>query len=740
MHFLRRWPLFVVALLLVVPGTALAARHGNKPPGMEEAILVGEIVLLVLTGRVLGELMLRVGQPTIVGQLLAGVLLGPTVFGALWPQAHNLIFPHDTGQKGMLTAVAQIGVLLLLLLTGMETDLRLVKRTRGTALAVSLTGIAIPFACGFLLGQFLPDSLLPPSARLVTSLFLGTALSISSVKIVAGVIREMDFMRRDLGQVIVASAIVEDSVGWVLIAITLGIAQTGAVDAISLLKTIGGVAIFLIISFTVGQYVVFRIIRWVTDSFRSEFAVVTAILVIMGGMALITYLLGVQTVLGAFVAGVLIGQSPILTEHIQNQLRGLVSALFMPVFFGQAGINIDLSILGQPQLLGLTAIIIAVASVGKFSGAFVGGKFSGMSVRESLAIGCGMNARGSTEVIVATIGLAMAALTQNLFTMIVTMAVVTTMAMPPMLRMALSRVPISKDEKARLEREEMDQRGFVANLERMALVLDDSPAGKLAARLAGYVAGVRGMPLSVFHIADAVPAAAARGEAHEEEIKQGAEQAAAATEKSEADVPRPVDISRTSTAASAAAPEGLADLSRKGFDLLFIGIGNVRAPDGAFSHRITELANAFDGPVAVLVPPREGEPKLDSGILVPVTGTDVSRRGAEIGMVIARAAKLSVRALYATPGEQGRSYGRRRRNHEAALRDIAGLGARYDVQVATQIDRHELPEAPILKIAMRRGDLIVMGVSRRPGESLFFGNTAAALMNRWTGAILFVAS
>ena len=738
MYFVRRWP-WLVAALLLVPGTAMAARHGNKPPGMDEAILVGEIVLLVLTGRVLGELMLRVGQPTIVGQLLAGVLLGPTVFGALWPRAHDLIFPHDAGQKGMLTAVAQIGVLLLLLLTGMETDLRLVKRTRGTALAVSLTGIAIPFACGFLLGQFLPESLLPPSARLVTSLFLGTALSISSVKIVAGVIREMDFMRRDLGQVIVASAIVEDSVGWVIIAITLGIAQKGAVDAISLLKTIGGVAIFLTISFTVGQYVVFRVIRWVNDSFRSEFAVVTAILVIMGGMALITYALGVQTVLGAFVAGILIGQSPILTEHIQNQLRGLVSALFMPVFFGQAGINIDLSILGQPQLLGLTAVIIAVASVGKFSGAFVGGKFSGMSMRESLAIGCGMNARGSTEVIVATIGLAMAALTQNLFTMIVTMAVVTTMAMPPMLRTALSRVPIGKEEKARLEREEMDQRGFVANLERMALVLDDSPSGKFAARLAGYVAGVRGMPLSVFHIADAVPAAAAPGGDHEEEIKQGAEQAAAATEKSEADAPRRVDISWPS-AGIAAAPEGLADLPRKGFDLLFIGIADVRAPEGAFSHRITELANAFEGPVAVFVPPREGKPKLDSGVLVQVTGTDVSRRGAEIGMVIARAAQLGVRALYATPGEQGRSYGRRRRNHEAALREIAELGMRYDVQVATQIDRHELPEAPILKIAMRRGDLIVMGVSRRPGESLFFGNTAAALMNQWTGAILFVAS
>ena len=253
-----------------------------------------------------------------------------------------------------------------------------------------------------------------------------------------------------------------------------------------LLTTLGGVGAFLVASFTVGQYVVFRIIRWVNDVFRSEFAVITAILVIMGLMALITYGLGVQTVLGAFVAGILIGQSPILTEHIRNQLRGLVSALFMPVFFGQAGISVDLSILGRPQLLGLTAAIVAIASVGKFSGAFLGGKLSGMSMRQSLAIGCGMNARGSTEVIVATIGLSMAVLTQSLFTMIVTMAVITTMAMPPMLRAALLRVPIGEEEKARLEREELDARGFVAKLERLALAVDDSPAGKFAARLAGY--------------------------------------------------------------------------------------------------------------------------------------------------------------------------------------------------------------------------------------------------------------
>ena len=708
---------------------------------MSEAILVSEIVLLVLVGRLLGEAMVRIGQPSIVGQLLAGVMLGPSVFGRLWPQVHDLVFPPDAGQKEMLTAIAQLGVLLLLLLTGMETDLKLVRRARATAAAVSLTGIALPFACGFALGQFLPDYVLPPGHRLVSSLFLGTALSISSVKIVAAVVREMNFMRRTLGQVIVASAIIEDSVGWVIIAITFGIAQAGSIQGLPLLKTVAGVLLFLVASFTVGQYLVFRIIRWVNDNFRSELPVISAILVIMGTMSLITYALGVQTVLGAFVAGILIGESPILTEHIQNQLRGLVAALFMPIFFGQAGINADLTILGQPQLLGLTAIIIAIASVGKFSGAFAGGKLSGMSLRESLALGCGMNARGSTEVIVATIGLSMGLLTQNLFTMIVTMAVVTTMAMPPMLRSALKNLPVSPEENARLEREEMDSRSLLAKLERLLLAVDESANGKFAARLAGYLAGGKGMPATIMKIDEAgqLQSIPPSGAEPEDEIRRGAAEAAAATAEAEDDTPRPVDVTVQPSSVQQDG-DNVAEMSRKGFDFLLVGIGDTRDANGNFSRKITELTNGFDGPLAVLVSPEMGEPALDRGLLVPVTGTAVSRRGAELAMVLARATQTSVSAIYVSATARRRLGSRTGRSEEAVLKDITQLGARYGIKPATLIERHDIAEAPILKEAGNEYGLIVMGVSRRPGDVLFFGNTAAALMNRWKGPILFVAS
>ena len=258
-----------------------------------------------------------------------------------------------------------------------------------------------------------------------------------------------------------------------------------------------GTALFMAASLTIGRRIVFNLIRWANDNFESEFPVITTILVIMIAMALTTQLIGVNTVLGAFVAGILIGESPILTRHIDEQLRGLISALFMPVFFGLAGLNADLTVLKNPQLALLAVALILIASIGKFLGAFVGGKLGGLSRAESLALGCGMNARGSTEVIVASIGLSMGVLNQNLFTVIVAMAILTTTAMPPMLRWSLKRLPMRKKERLRLEREEIDAKGFVTNLERLLLAADDSPNGKFASRLAGVIAGSGGKPTTV---------------------------------------------------------------------------------------------------------------------------------------------------------------------------------------------------------------------------------------------------
>jgi Kef-type K+ transport system membrane component KefB/nucleotide-binding universal stress UspA family protein len=461
--------------------------------GHGTAIFFTQLLLLVLVGRLLGELMQRLRQPAVMGQLLAGVVLGPSVFGALLPAWQHAVFPDSEAQKKMLDAVSELGVLLLLLSTGLETDLGLVRRMKRMAIFASAGGMLIPFACGFALGWHLPDNLLPhPEARLVTALFLGTALSISSVKVVAMVIREVDYLRRNIGQIILAAAILDDTTGWIIIAAIAGLGASGSIDLGHLSFSLGGTLLFIVLCFTVGKRAVAVAIRWTNDRFTSEMPVLSAILVITFVLALATDKLGVHTALGAFMAGVMIGQSPILTDQIEAQLRGLIVALFAPVFFGVAGLSVDLTILFDWRMLGLVVGLILIASIGKFSGGFIGGRLGGMSSAEALALATGMNARGSTEIIVASIGLSLGVLSKDLFTMIVIMALITTLIMPPVLRRALVRIPLSEQEKARLEKEAAEEKDFLPNVERILVAVDGSANGRFAAWIAGLTAGVRG--------------------------------------------------------------------------------------------------------------------------------------------------------------------------------------------------------------------------------------------------------
>jgi Kef-type K+ transport system membrane component KefB/nucleotide-binding universal stress UspA family protein len=751
-----RWALVSLGVLLTGV-TAVWAADQPVAHGPSEAVFFVQIIVLMLVGRLLGEALLRMRQPAVMGQLMAGLVLGPSILGALFPDVQHALFPAAKEQKAMLEAVSQFGVLLILLMTGMETDLKLVRASSRASISASVFGIVIPFALGFALGEFLPDAMLPdPGKRLITSLFLGTALSIASVKIVATVVREMNFLRRTVGQVILGSAIVDDTIGWIIIAVIFGLALQGHVDPLSIAKSVIGTLAFMAFSLTIGRRLVSLAIRWVNDTFMSEYAVITAILVIMGLMALTTHMIGVHAVLGAFVAGILVGESPILTRHIDEQLRGLIIAFFMPVFFGTAGLSADLTIvLKDPQLLLLTLGLIAIATIGKFGGAFLGSELGGLTRREALALATGMNARGSTEVIVATIGLSMGALSQDLFTMIVTMAIVTTLAMPPTLRWALSRLPMRKDEKERLEREEMEARGFVSKLERLLVAVDDSANGQFGSRVAGMIAGTRSMPTTVMHItapqkkpAEEKPDKAADAEAKERAeaaaqlLKDAAEQMKRRKPKAQNDG-RTLDVTVIPNATTK--PEAVTEEAEKGYDLLVVGLDKTTVRDNTGFHpNITQLASAFDGPL-VIADARDG--LLDNptdgklSILVPVNGTEPSRRAAEVAFAMARATRAPVTVLYVAPPAAPGAKKRSRRMAEAMLKDIVALGESYDVDAKTAVRTETTADEAILKeMAKRRHNLIAMGVERRPGEKLFFGETATAILEKSDRSIVFVVT
>src|SRR5215831_12843182 len=719
---------------------ALAADHTT-------AIFAAELILLLFFGRLLGESISRVGQPAIFGQLLAGVLLGPSIFGALMPGVRAAIFPDTPSLKSMIDAISQIGILVLLLLTGMETNLALVNRKRRAVISTSLFGIAVPFACGVALAYALPAGVIPQHENpLVTALFLGTALSISSVKIVAMTLMEIGVIRRDIGQLILATAILDDTIAWVIIAVIAGIAAHGTVDVTNVGGSVVLTALFLAVSLTVGRRLVARLIRWTNDNMTIEVPVITAILLVMLVMALSTELIGVHSALGAFVAGMLVGQSPILTEHIEGELRGFIIAFFSPVFFAVAGLGMDLRTLLDPTLLLFMIAIILVASVGKCLGALVGGRLGGLTGVESLALATGLNARGSTEVIIASIGLSMGALGNQLYTMIVAMAVVTTMVMPPTLRWVLARVPLREEEAKRLEREESEERQSVPKMERALVILDASPNATLAATLAGTFAAhqrvlATAMTPTVRNERDG------NTDVGRETLINAAKLAlerAKATSNASPPLPR-LSAEELVHAKATDAPDAVVAEVTKGYSIAFVGIDRpILVGAGRSELLLQRLVEAFTGPVAIALNATRSttEPLACLNILVPTGGTPEAHLAMEIALALAKASDGRLTALHVVDPQDDTEFlrGRARRQGLSLLVDARRLGRQSGVPVRGLTVVHPRPEVEIVRAA-RTGvyDLVVIGTSLRQGETMFLSPRSTALVRSLRTPLLLIA-
>jgi nucleotide-binding universal stress UspA family protein len=330
------------------------------------------------------------------------------------------------------------------------------------------------------------------------------------------------------------------------------------------------------------------------------------------------------------------------------------------------------------------------------------------------------------------------------------------MAMPPMLRWSLKRLPMRKKERIRLEREELDAKSFVTNLERLLLAADDSANGKFASRLAGVIAGSGGKPTTIVDMSkeDRGGKAAAKTNAKETKDKESKEKVETAAEgidtlESHPDEEKPGNVDVTARSDKPKGPRAIAEEARKGYDFMVVGIAKTRNPNGGFSKDISLITNGFEGPLAVVdahEPRRDRLPRRYGKILIPVNGTEVSRRAAEIGLTLARANDAQVTALFVTRangGGKANSAARKRatrRNEQAILKDIGALGDRYDVDVRSTTLVNLAPADAIVREAKRGYDLVVLGVSRRPGDTLFFGDTAASVLERSDTSNLFVAS
>ncbi|MCB2154856.1 cation:proton antiporter [bacterium] len=383
------------------------------------------IAVLLGVARLLGELARMLGQPSVLGEIAAGILLGPTILGRLAPDLQQTLFPAEGNVAIVLEALVALSVVLFLLVAGLEVDLSVAFRQGATTFKVAATGMALPAVLGFLTAWFAPGLLMevPEGKQFVFALFFATALSISALPVVVKILRDVGLIQTDIGVVVVASAIVNDLLGWIVFAIILGMLGASKA-ALPLPMVILLTLVFVAVMLTIGRWLVHRILVYLQAHLSWPAGVLSLSLSVALFCAAFTEWLGIHAIFGAFLFGVALGDSGHLKQQTRATLDQFISYTFAPIFFASIGLSVDFI---SNFALVPVAIVFALACVGKIAGCFLGGLWSGLSRRESLAIGAAKNARGAMEIILGLLALRYGLINEEFFVALVIMALLTSM-------------------------------------------------------------------------------------------------------------------------------------------------------------------------------------------------------------------------------------------------------------------------------------------------------------------------
>ncbi len=416
--------------------------------GHQVLVFVTLVGLLLGSTLLLGLLARRLGMPSVIGELCAGVLIGPSVVGALAPDVFGWLQLDQGAQLHLVDAVGHIGVLLLVGITGIGIDLGLMRRMAGTTALVSTTALVLPLVAGVALGLVLPADLLGPGAdRVPFAAFVGVAMCVSAVPVIAKTLLDMRLLHRDFGQLIMGSATVSDLVGWLLLSVVSAMATVG-VRAANVLLPVAFIAAGVVVCLTIARPAVGQVLR-LAGRTRDGGVMTATVVLLVFGFAAGAQALQLEAVLGAMLGGMVIGSSKWLDRAKLVPLRTFVTAVLAPLFFATAGLRMDLTALARPEILAATGLVLTVAVVTKFAGAYFGARTARLGRWEAMALGAGLNARGAIEVIIAMVGLQLGVLSTAMYTVIVLVAIITSLTAPPVLRLAARHIAVTDEEKAR---------------------------------------------------------------------------------------------------------------------------------------------------------------------------------------------------------------------------------------------------------------------------------------------------
>lgn len=706
---------------------SLAAAEGGSlaAPLSEHEVLVFlvQLVLLVGAARMFGWVMKSIGQPAVVGELLAGVLLGPTVFGRLAPGTFQWVFGEAT-VRSVVFGMAWLGVIMLLIVIGFETDLGIIARFKGAAVSVAAGALLVPLGAIAAISFVVPDSFVGQGAdRAVFAGFLALALSVSALPVVAKILQDLGYLRRTFGQVTLAAGMTIDSVGWLVLATLSGIALDGF-QPDRLVLSFLGLVVFLVLTFTVLRWFMDRLFRYVMGRGSSVTAAmsITLVAALIGGS--ITQALNLEAILGAYAVGILVAGLRHQLPQVRSMLETVTAALFAPIFFAFSGLRVDIWLLDTGEVIIWTVALIVLAIVAKIAGTFAFGFFGNVRGREALALGSGLSALGAMGIVVAIVGLNLGVVSETGYTVMVLAAIVTSLLAPQMLKLVVRGWEIPIDEAQRLEAEEIKETSEILGSRRILIPTRGGANSRYAAHLIGGVFPDAEVTVLAVDLAKA---------GFWRRLFRSVEGEAADTR----DVISELEDARTIRRVARDPAAAIAREAALGYDLLVLGA--TESGEGTFNTVIDRvLARAEIPSIVVRFPAGREVGGLPDRTLVPVAASQSTRAAEEFAYSVAKAGVGKAFALHVVNRPEGQgvllegpSVDESLRAGQELVEEAAAFGDKLGVRVDTGVRVAPNAEEEIVGFANSGTfDLLVLGASARALTNRpFYGHRVSYILD-----------
>lgn len=406
-----------------------------------------QLIVIIAASRLFGAIFRKLGQPQVCGEIAAGLVLGPSLFGGMFPGLFHTVF--NPSVSPIFTTMSQLGLVLLMFLIGLEFDFGHLDDNRHVALSISVIGIIIPFGFGFALGKYMHPTLGLVGSSFNFSLFMAAAMSITAIPTLGRIMIELNIHRTRIGSLTISAAAAGDAAGWIILALVTAIARS-TFDPFQLSLMIGEVLVFCFVMWFAIRPLVIRWSRTVLGNSGGELTLdsLALLLILIFVAAICTSLIGIFSIFGAFFLGAILYDQTDLVAAIRRRLSDFVTVFFLPIFFTYTGLRTDIGSMGGSGLWFLCGLVLLAATAGKFGGCMLAAKANGLPWRESSIIGALMNTRGLMELIVINIGYDLGIIPKSVFFMLVFMAVVTTYMTAPVLRKLVPDSEIEKEYSA----------------------------------------------------------------------------------------------------------------------------------------------------------------------------------------------------------------------------------------------------------------------------------------------------